>query len=83
MTGRKIMQIKLLVSAAAIALAAAVGSAAAAVGSAAVNENFRTLDGISAFDSLAGIQANPLGTDETSLRSKPFQTRAYCSLISI
>lgn len=58
------MQIKLLVSAAAIALAAGVGSAAAGVGSAAADENFRTLDGISAFDSLAGIQANPLGTDE-------------------
>ncbi len=58
------MQIKLLVSAAAIALAAGVGSAAAGVGSAAVDENFGTLDGISAFDALAGIQANPLGTDE-------------------
>ena len=51
------MQIKLLVSAAAIALAAGVGSAAA-------DENFGTLDGISAFDSLAGVQAIPLGTDE-------------------
>ncbi len=58
------MQIKLLVSAAAIALAAGIGSAAAGVGSAAVDENFGTLDGISAFDALAGIQANPLGTDE-------------------
>ena len=58
------MQIKLLVSAAAIALAAGVGSAAAGVGSAAADENFGTLDGISAFDSLAGIQAIPLGTDE-------------------
>ena len=51
------MQIKLLVSAAAIALAAGVGSASA-------DENFGTLDGISAFDSLAGIQAIPLDTDE-------------------
>ncbi len=58
------MQIKLLVSAAAIALAAGVGSAAAGVGSAAADENFGTLDGISAFDSLAGIQAIPLDTDE-------------------
>ncbi len=57
MTGRKIMQIKLLVSAAAIALAAGVGSASA-------DENFGTLDGISAFDSLAGIQAIPLDTAE-------------------
>ncbi len=51
------MQIKLLVSAAAIALAAGVGSASA-------DENFGTLDGISAFDALAGIQAVPLDTDE-------------------
>jgi len=59
MTGAKIMQIKLLVSAAAIALAAGVGSASA-------DENLGTLDGISAFDSLAGIQAEPLSTDEMS-----------------
>ncbi len=51
------MQIKLLVSAAAIALVAAVGSASAA-------EKFTTLDGISAFASLAGIQAVPLDTAE-------------------
>ncbi len=51
------MQIKLLVSAAAIALAAGVGSASA-------DENFGTLDSISAFGSLAGIQAEPLDTDE-------------------
>ncbi len=51
------MQIKLLVSAAAIALAAGVGLASA-------DENFGTLEGISAFDSLAGIQAIPLDTDE-------------------
>ncbi len=51
------MRIKLLVSAAAIALAAGVGSASA-------DENFGSLDGISAFDSLAGIQAIPLDTDE-------------------
>ncbi len=51
------MQIKLLVSAAAIALATGVGAASA-------DEDFGTLDGISAFDSLAGIQAIPLDTDE-------------------
>ncbi len=51
------MQIKLLVSAAAIALATGVGAASA-------DEDFGTLDGISAFDSLAGIQAEPLDTDE-------------------
>ena len=53
------MQIKLLISAAAIALATGVGAASA-------DENFGTLDGISAFDSLAGIQAIPLDTDELS-----------------
>ncbi len=58
------MQINLHDSAAAIALAAGVGPAAAGVGSAAAGENFGTLDDISAFDSLAGIQAIPLGTDE-------------------
>ena len=51
------MHIKLLVSAAAIALVAGVGSASA-------DENFSTLDGISAFDSLAGIQAIPLDTEK-------------------
>ena len=53
------MQIKVLVSAAAIALGTGVGSASA-------DENFDTLDGISAFDSLAGIQAVPLDIDELS-----------------
>ncbi len=51
------MQIKFLVSAAAIAVAASIGAASAA-------EKFAALDGISAFDSLAGIQAIPLDTDE-------------------
>ncbi len=51
------MQIKLLVSAAAIALVAGVSSASA-------DEDFGTLAGISAFDSLAGLQAIPLDTDE-------------------
>ena len=51
------MHIKHLISSAAIALAAGVGSASA-------DENLGTLDGISAFDSLAGIQAVPLDTDE-------------------
>ena len=51
------MQIKLLVSAAAIALVVGLGSASA-------SEKFTTLDGISAFDSLAGIQAVPLDTAE-------------------
>ncbi len=51
------MQIKLIASAAAIALVAGLGSASA-------DENFGTFDGISAFDSLAGIQAIPLDTAE-------------------
>ncbi len=51
------MHIKHLISAAAIALAAGLGTASA-------DENLGTLDGISAFDSLAGIQADPLDTDE-------------------
>ena len=51
------MHIKHLISAAAIALVAGLGAASA-------GENFGTLDGISAFDSLAGIQAVPLDTDE-------------------
>ena len=53
------MRIKSIVSAAAIALLAGFGTASAA-------EQFTTLDGISAFDSLAGIQAIPLDIDELS-----------------
>ena len=51
------MQFKSILTAAAIALVAGLASASAA-------EKFTTLDGISAFDSLAGIQAVPLDTDE-------------------
>ena len=51
------MRITTILTAAAIALAAGVGSAAA-------DENFITLDGISAFEALAGVQAMPLDTDE-------------------
>jgi len=51
------MRITTILTASAIALAAGVGSASA-------DENFITLDGISAFESFAGIQAVPLDTDE-------------------
>ncbi len=51
------MRITTILTASAIALAAGVGSASA-------DENFGTLDGISAFDSRAGIQAIPLDTAE-------------------
>ncbi len=55
-----------LASVAAFAFTVMAVPADAGVGSAAADENFGTLDGISAFDSLAGIQANPLGTNEVA-----------------
>ena len=51
------MRITTILTSSAIALAASVGSASA-------DENFITLDGFTAFHTLAGVQAVPLDTDE-------------------